>query len=79
MPLRNAFTDPRELLVAEAIQARAWEMLARDAAVVAMGERFAKECLAAIVARLMDQRDKSIGDLSKMAIIEFKRDGQTAS
>lgn len=79
MPSREAFSDPRELLVAEAIQARAWESLARDAEVTAMNERAAKERLAGIVLRLMNDRDKSIGDLSEKAIVEFKRDCRTAS
>lgn len=73
MPFRDAgFFDPRELLIAEAIQARAWECISRDKALDAKGERNAKAQLAKIVIHLMTNRERSIGDLSAAAVEAFK-------
>lgn len=73
MPFRAAgFLDPKELLIAEAIQARAWEVLSHERAIADMCEAAAKARLSAIVLHLMINRDRSIGDLSVTAVQSFK-------
>lgn len=64
--------NSQELLVAEAVQARAWAVLSgkgrfRD------DDHVAKEKLGGIVVRLMSDGSQSIGDLASAAIDSFER------
>lgn len=64
--------NSKELLVAEAVQARAWVVLAgkgrfRD------DDQVAKAKLGGIVVRLMAEGSQSIGDLASAAIDSFER------
>lgn len=65
--------NSKELLVAEAVQARAWVVLAgkgrfRD------DDQVAKAKLGGIVVRLMAEGSQSIGDLASAAIDSFERE-----
>lgn len=72
MPLRElGYLDPRELLVAEAIQARAWESLSQSGT-SGLDDQAAKARLASIVLKLMTDQSKSIGDLSMAAVSAFR-------
>ena len=64
--------NSQELLVAEAIHARAWQTLTNTDHFDGRDETAAKARLGGIVARLMSDRSKSIGDLSAAAIATFK-------
>ncbi|CAN5151381.1 hypothetical protein BH10PSE8_BH10PSE8_07250 [soil metagenome] len=67
--------NSQELLVAEAIQARAWESLRHDDRIAVADDDKAK--LGSIVVRLMADRSKSIGDLAMAAIEAFKAPWET--
>ncbi len=62
--------NSQELLVAEAIQARAWEAIRNDDHIAVAEDAKAK--LGGIVVRLMADRSKSIGDLATAAVEAFK-------
>jgi len=64
--------NSQELLVAEAILARAWRTVASTYNIPGCDEAGAKARLGGIVARLMSDRSKSIGDLADAAISAFR-------
>jgi len=64
--------NSKELLIAEAIQARAWQALDCESELSSEHARVAKERLGGIVVRLMAQDTRSIGDLAKEAVDAFK-------
>jgi predicted GNAT superfamily acetyltransferase len=64
--------NSKEMLVAEAIQARAWEFLSHDGRVAAEQAEAAKIKLGGIVVRLMSDRSRSIGDLAEAAVAAFR-------
>lgn len=64
--------NSQELLVAEAIQARALASLDAQGLLAGTDTEAAKAKLGGIVLRLMSDQTKSIGDLSAAAIASFK-------
>lgn len=64
--------NSQELLVAEAILARAWGILSSDGALADVDAASAKARLGGFVVRLMSDRSKSIGDLSAAAVDAFR-------
>ncbi|PZO01413.1 MAG: hypothetical protein DCF30_07365 [Hyphomicrobiales bacterium] len=66
--------NSQELLVAEAIHARAWRALMNTDHFDGLDETAAKARLGGIVMRLMSDRSKSVGDLSAAAISTFRGD-----
>lgn len=68
--------NSQELLVAEAILARAWGMLSSDGALAGVDVDNAKARLGGLVVRLMSDRSKSIGDLSAAAVDAFRAVGE---
>jgi len=64
--------NSQELLVAEAILARAWAALSSDQAVTGLDPDAAKSRLGGIVVRLMSDRSRSISDLSTAAVDAFR-------
>ena len=62
--------NSQEILVAEAIQARAWSVLQHDER-IAVASEADKAKLGGIVLRLMSDRSKSIGDLAAVAVAAF--------
>jgi len=64
--------NSQELLVAEAIQARAWEALGFGGAVAEFDESVAKARLGAIILRLMSDHSKSMNDLATAAVDAFQ-------
>lgn len=66
--------NSQELLVAEAIQARAFASLSAQGDIAVGDLEAAKAKLGAIVLRLMLDRTRSIDDLSAAAIAAFKAD-----
>ncbi|PTM39596.1 hypothetical protein [Bosea sp. 124] len=63
--------NSQELLVAEAIQARAWQVIWDGGHYI--DERADRAKLGGIVVRLMSDRSKSISDLASAAVAAFKR------
>lgn len=78
MPLlMRAFRFPaglssKDLLIAEAVQAHAWQTLIRDAAFGKEQAMTAQARLGGIVFRLMPGGSKSIGDLTVEAVKIFR-------
>jgi len=66
--------NSQELLVAEAIHARAWRALANADHLRDGDETAAKARLGGIIVRLMLDRSRSIGDLSAEAVSAFRGD-----
>jgi len=64
--------NSQELLVAEAILARAWGMLSSGGALAGVDVDTAKARLGGLVVRLMSDRSKSTGDLSAAAVDAFR-------
>ena len=64
--------NSKDLLVAEAIQARAWEALRYDERLGTEQAEAAKARLGGIVVRLMSDHPKSIGDLATAAVQAFR-------
>ena len=78
MPLlMRAFRFPpglssKDLLVAEAVQAHAWQAIIRDGAVGKAEAMSAQARLGGIVFRLMPGGSKSVGDLTVEALETFR-------
>ena len=66
--------NSQELLVAEAIQARAFASLNADGSALGADPEAARAKLGAIVLRLMLDRTRSIDDLAAAAIAAFNAD-----
>ena len=64
--------NSKELLVAEAVQARAWAALGHDSRLDAELETEARDRLGRIILRLMSSASDSISDLTSAAVAEFK-------
>ncbi|WP_353185238.1 hypothetical protein [Bosea sp. (in: a-proteobacteria)] len=64
--------NSKELLVAEAVHARAWAALGHDERLAAELESDAKARLGRIVLRLIGERPASITDLAAAAVETFK-------
>lgn len=70
--------NSKQMLVAEAVQARAWALLARDDAFAAIDEDAAKGRLGRIIVDLMAQQTSSVADLTAAAVETFQRNGSAS-
>lgn len=66
--------NSKEMLVAEAIHARAWNAISSELKLAAVEAEQAKAALGGIVVRLMVKGSTSVSDLSATAIRAFKDD-----
>lgn len=66
--------NSQELLVAEAIQARAWTMLSQNAGADGALSEDDRARLGGIVLRLMSGSSRSVGDLAAAAVEAFEAD-----
>lgn len=64
--------NSQELLVAEAVQARAWAVIGHDDRLDTELETEARDRLGRIILRLMSNAPDSISDLTSAAVAEFK-------
>ena len=67
--------NSKQMLVAEAVQARAWALLARNDAFAAIYEEAAKARLGRIIIDLMARPPQSVADLTAAAVEAFRRPG----
>ncbi len=67
--------NSKQMLVAEAVQARAWALLARNDAFAAIDEEAAKARLGRIIIDLMARPPQSVADLTAAAVEAFRRPG----
>ena len=65
--------NSKQMLVAEAVQARAWALLASDDAFAAIDEEVAKARLGRIIIDLMAQPPQSVADLTAATVDAFRR------
>jgi hypothetical protein len=64
--------NSQEILVAEAIQARAWAALGRDGMIHVEPEAQARDRLGRIVVQMLTESSTSISDLAAAAVEKFK-------
>ncbi|MGO4741622.1 hypothetical protein AB4099_34310 [Bosea sp. 2KB_26] len=64
--------NSKEMLVAESIQARAWDAVSRDNRLIGDAADAAKAKLGGIIIRLMSDGSKSINDLATEAVLTFR-------
>lgn len=64
--------NSQELLVAEAVQARAWAAIGHDERLDTELETEARDRLGRIILRLMSNVSDSVSDLTSAAVAEFK-------
>ncbi len=69
--------NSKEMLVAEAIHARAWETVRGDPHLAGDEAEAAKARLGGIVARLMSDPSRSVGDLAAAAVRAFNESVRT--
>lgn len=65
--------NSKQMLVAEAVQARAWARLSEDSDLAAADEDTAKSRLGRIVVDLMAHHAHSVADLTEAAVAAFRR------
>jgi hypothetical protein len=64
--------NSQEMLVAEAVLARAWQKIGSDTLQQARYGSAEKSRLGGIIIRLMTDRSKSVGDMAAAAVLDFE-------